>query len=181
MSSKAAKRYAYAFLETALEMDILEEAKKDILMIGDVLDSSKDLRLFLKSPIVRKDQKRAALKEIFEENIHDLTGKLLEILTEKNREALLELITGHFIELYNVHHGIINVDVTSAMELDKEQIKTLKSQLESSTGKKILLNRSIDEDLMGGMMVRIDDTVIDGTVKFKLNQLKDQFSLAAVE
>lgn len=181
MSSKAARRYSKAFLETAIERDILEDAKMDMILIGDLLNSSRELRLFLKSPLVRKEQKKAALDEIFGSKIHELTDNFIDLLTEKNRESLLESITDDFIDLYNLHHGIIEVDVTSAYKLDEKQVTELKSQLESSTGKKVQINRSVNNELIGGIMVRIDDTVIDGSVKFKLNQLKEQFSSAAVE
>ena len=181
MSSKAARRYAQAYMETAIERGILEDVKQDMNLIGELLNGSRELRAFLKSPIVKQEQKKAALDEIFSTDTHDLTVKLLALLIEKNRESLLEKITGHFLELYNIHHGIIVVNVTSAFELDDKQIATLKSQLESSTGKNVQMNRTVDSELIGGMMVRIDDTVIDGSVKFKLNQLKEQFSLASVE
>lgn len=181
MSSKAARRYAQAYMETAIEKGILEEVKQDMTRIDELLAASRDLKLFLRSPIVRQEQKKAVLDEIFGSDSNELTVQLLKLLTEKNRESLLEQITGHFTELYNAHHGIIEVDVTSAIELDDKQIAALKSQLERSTGKKVQMIHTVNEELIGGMMVRIDDTVIDGSVKFKLNQLKEQFSLAAVE
>lgn len=181
MSSKAARRYAQAFLETAIEKDILEEAKEDMNRIGDLMKSSKELRLFLKSPLVKQEQKKGALDEIFGSNVHNLTANLLDLLLEKNREDLLGAITEHFAALYNIHHGIIEVDVTSAYEMDQKQVTGMKSQLEAATGKKVQMNRTVDKELIGGIMVRIDDTVIDGSVKFKLNQLKEQFSSAAVE
>lgn len=181
MSSKAARRYAYAYHETAIENNILEAVKDDVKLISDALEASKDLRLFLKSPLVNKDQKRAALLEIFDKKVQPLTIQLMKILTEKSRESLLELILKHFVDYYNVHHGIIEIDITSAFELDKEQVSNLIKQLEIQTGKKIELNRQVNSELIGGMMVRIDDTVIDGSVKHKLSQLKNRLTSTAVE
>ncbi len=94
---------------------------------------------------------------------------------------LLEDITRYFIDLYNVHHGNLNVSVTSAYSLGKKQINALVKKLEEVSGKNILLDTTIDESLIGGLKVRIDDTVIDGSVKYKLSQLKDRFTGAAVE
>lgn len=125
MSSKAAKRYAYAYHETAIENNILEAAKDDVKLISDTLESSKDLRLFLKSPLVNKDKKQAALLEIFDKKVQPLTLRLMKILTDKSRESLLDMILKHFMDYYNVHHGIIEVGITSAFELDKEQISDL--------------------------------------------------------
>lgn len=181
MSSKAARRYAYAFLETAKENNILEAVKDDVTLISDVLKASKDLRLFLRSPLVNKDHKRAALLEIFDKKVQLLTLQLMKLLTEKSRESLLEMIIRHFNDYYNDHHGIIEIDITSAYELDEKQVGTLIKQLETKTGKKVELNRQINSELIGGMLVRIDDTVIDGSVKHKLSQLKDRLTSTAVE
>ena len=181
MSSKAARRYAYAYHETALENKILETVKDDVELISNTLESSKELRVFLKSPLVNKDQKQAALLEIFEKKVQPLTIQLMKILTEKSRESLLGMILNHFTDYYNVHHGIVEIDITSAFELDNDQVSNLIKQLEIKTGKKIELNRMVDSDLLGGMMVRIDDTVIDGSVKHKLSQLKNRLTSTAVE
>lgn len=180
MSSKAAKRYANAFLETAIEMDLLDEAKEDILLIREIFNTSPDLRLFLKSPIIKKDKKKAALDSIFGDKVQDLTLNLLAVLSNKNREILLEDITSNFIDLYNLHHGIIEISVYSATELTKSQTDEIHKKLEEFTGKKVNLSLTVDEDLLGGLKVRIEDTVIDGTVKHKLSQLKDSFKEAAV-
>lgn len=181
MASKAAKRYANAYLETAMELKVLEKAKEDMLLIQKTFKSSPDLRLFLHSPIIRKEKKRAAIEAIFGDKIEDITNNLLNILSEKDREMLIEDITRHFIDLYNIHHGNINVSVYSAYKLDKKQENALVKKLEEVSGKNVLLDATIDESLLGGLKVRIDDTVIDGSVKYKLSQLKDKFTGAAVE
>jgi F-type H+-transporting ATPase subunit delta len=181
MASKAAKRYANAYLETALELNALEKAKEDMLLIQGTFSSSPDLRLFLHSPIIKKEKKRAAIEAIFGDKIQDITNNLLKILSDKDREMLIEDITSHFIDLYNIHHGNMNVSVTSAYALDKKQKSDLINKLEKVSGKNVLLHATVDKSLLGGLKVRIDDTVIDGSVKYKLSQLRDRFTGAAVE
>jgi len=181
MASKAAKRYANAYLETAIELKALEKAKDDMLLIQNTFKSSPDLRVFLHSPVIKKTKKRAALEAIFSDKIQDVTNNFLNIILEKDREMLIEDISKHFIDLYNVHHGNINVSVSSAFKLDKNQINALTKKLEEISGKNILLDTTIDKSLLGGLTVRIDDTVIDGSVKYKLSQLKNRFTGAAIE
>lgn len=180
MSIKAANRYARAFLETANELDLLEKVREDMLLISNTFSSSPDLGLFLRSPIVRGEKKRAALIEIFSDKIEEITSHLLSVLTRKNRERLLEEITTQFLKLYNQQKGIINVHVVSADELSEQQKKELIKELQTSTRKKVLLETDVDPDLIGGLKVIIDDTVTDGTVKHKLNQLRDRFTLAGI-
>lgn len=181
MSNKAARRYANAFLEIAIEKDILEKTRKDMLLIKNTVEGSSELRLFLKNPIVKKDQKKAAIEKIFRDKIQDITFQLYELLSRKDRESLLEDISRNFIELYNLHKGIIEVSVTSAKELEGEQLKALKKNIERTTGKKVEFKTEVNEELVGGLKYRIDDTVVDGSVKFKLNQLKDRLTSTAVE
>lgn len=181
MSTKAAKRYANAFLGLAIEKDILEKTREDMLMIKSTIDGSSELQLFLKNPIIKKDQKKAAIKKIFDGKIQDVTFEFYNLLARKDREALLEEISTKFLELYNQHQGIIKVGVTSAKKLDDSQLKELENNIEKSTGKKVEFMTNVEEDLIGGLKIRIEDTVVDGSVKFKLSQLKDRLSSTAVE
>lgn len=181
MIPKAAGRYASALLETALENDTLETIHEDMLFLQETIDNSRDLQLFLKSPLIKKAIKISAMDEIFGDKVSEMSKNLFHLLLEKNREKLLHDITRAFVTLHKFHHGIIDIDVESAFELDKSQINELKSKLEKSTGKTVDLHISVKEELMGGLKVRIEDTVIDGSVKHKLSQLKEDFKAATVE
>ncbi len=82
-----------------------------------------------------------------------------------------------FIQLYNQHMGIIQVDVSTAFKLDNDQIELLKDKLVQSTGKKVEMDIHLRPDLIGGLVVKIDDTVIDGSIKHKIRKLKNQFAV----
>lgn len=178
MISKAARRYANALLQSAQEQDILDEVEKDIQFILKTVQDSRDLVLFLKSPIIKKEDKQKVLSKIFDKHISSETKSLLELLSEKNREALLEDICFGFIQLYNQMKGIIQVDVTTAFEMGKEQTKELHNALAESTGKKVEMEVTVDPGILGGIIVRIDDTVLDGSVKHKIRKLKNQFAVS---
>lgn len=180
MVAKAATRYANAFIKSAIEQDLLEKAKSDMSMIRKTLQGSSDLRLFLKSPLIKKEVKNAALLKVFESKIDDLTISLINLLSEKGREELLMGITQSFRDLYNIHNGIIEVFVTASHQMGDKQKNSLQRKLESETGKKVQMHTSVDERLIGGLQVRIDDTVLDGSVKHKLNQLQETFTAEAV-
>ena len=84
-----------------------------------------------------------------------------------------------FIELYNEHEGIIRVDVTTAYDLNDSQRKELLDALSTSTGKNVKMDHKVDKEIIGGVIVRIDDTVLDGSVKHKIRKLKNQFAVTA--
>lgn len=177
MVSKAARRYAKALLQSAIEQNILGDVEKDIRFISKTLSDSHELKVFLRSPVIKGEDKLRGLTSIFGSHISKETMGLLNLLAEKNRENLLADICTGFINLYNDHQGIIKVDVISAMELDKKQKKTLQDELSDSTGKKVDMSLSVDKSLVGGLVVKIGDTVIDGSVKHKIRMLKNQFAV----
>ncbi len=180
MISKAARRYASAYLQTVLELDKLEDAKKDMELIHSVIANSRDLQLFLKSPIVRSDKKMSALTEIFESQVGDEAMHLITLLVKKKREALLQPISKGVLNLYNIEKNIIEVDVKTAYNLTKNQEKTLLQSLEKRTGKNVKMDLRVDASILGGVVIKIDDTVIDDSVKHKISQLKNQFAANAV-
>src|SRR5699024_4589781 len=123
--------------------------------------------------------KQAVIKKLFGEQLQEVTSLFLDLLVKKDRINILGQITEAFIESYNKYAGIIKIKVSAAYELNEEQRTALQQNLEEKTGKKVDLEIEIDESLMGGMAVSIEDTVIDGTVKNQLQELEEQW-LAAV-
>lgn len=181
MITKAARRYASALLQLAKERDNVESVLNDIELIKNTIDDSRELELFLRSPIINFDDKGKALEELFGDRVGELIQKFIALMARKDRVAILYQVTQAFIELYNEYAGIIEIQVTSAAPLSDEQEQALHDALEQKTGKKVNLSLSVDESLKGGLAVRIDDTVIDGTIKHKLEQLEESFLSTAAE
>lgn len=179
--SKAARRYATALLETSKEKKVVEATFKDILFIKNTIGDSKDLRNFLSSPIISPTDKEAALVSIFGKHITKLTKEFILLISEKERTSIFQEIVYAFIEQYNKYSGIIEVEVRTAKSLDSNQIKELQKVLEKSTSKKVDMNLMEQPDLRGGLLVKIQDTVYDGTVKHKLEQLEQVFLANSVE
>lgn len=180
-TTKAARRYASALLDIAKEQDKVESILEDVTLIHNTLEGSRDLVLFLKSPIIKYDDKAEALKSIFSERLGDVTDRFIALLTRKNRVNLLDEVTEAFIEAYKEYAGIVTIEIFVASELKESQKDNLHEALEKLTQKKVDMNINIDESLQGGMAVRIDDTVIDGTVKHKLAKLEQSLMSTAVE
>ncbi len=180
MVLKAARRYANAFLHFAIEKDLLEEILEDVESIHQTLENSRDLKLFLKSPIIKPEEKRKALESIFSESVQPITMQFLNLIIRKGRQKIIDQIMKGFIDLYKVHMGIIDIYISSARELPEDLRTKLIAALEISTDKKVDPDFISDEDLMGGIAVRIHDTVIDGTVKNKINRLRSLFKEAAL-
>lgn len=170
---KAATRYASSLIQLGIERNELEVIAADISLLGNTIDASHDLVLFLRSPIINKARKKEALNTIFKDKISSVTSSFLEILVKKGRESTIVDVVRAFKKLYNDHCGIIEVEITTASELDESQKNSLSQSLSKRTGKKIVLMTKIDKSVKGGIKARIDDTVIDGTIEYKLEQLRN--------
>lgn len=179
--SKAARRYATALLELAKEQDVLDRTLEDILLIKGTIEGSRDLLIFLRSPVIKPDKKVAALNAIFEGKVSELVHKYMTLIARKNRQNMLDQIVAAFVEKYNEHAGIISAEVFVARELDDDQLAEVKQKLEEVTEKTVNISTIVQEDLKGGMAIQIDDTVINATIKYKLEQLEDVFLSAAKE
>lgn len=179
--SKAAKRYATALLELAKERDEVERTLEDVLLVKNTLEESRDLLLFLKSPIIKPDKKVAALDAIFGDKLSEMVHKYISLIARKNRQNLLDEIVTAFIEKYNEFAGIISAEVFVAEELDDKQLDKVQKTLEKVTSKKVNISTRVQKNLKGGIAIKIKDTVIDGTIKHKLEQLEDEFLSSASE
>jgi F-type H+-transporting ATPase subunit delta len=180
-TTKAARRYANALLELAKERDEVDEILKDIEFIHNTVEGSRELVTFLKSPVINFDDKTQALEKLFFDKLEEPTKLFLKLLARKDRINLLNQITEAFIAKYKEYAGIITVEVYVARELSGEQKELLHKNLEQKTQKKVDMNITVDEELKGGMAIRIEDTVIDGTVKHKLKELEESLLSTTVE
>ncbi len=179
--SKAARRYAIALLENAKEQNSLKKTLEDIQMVKETIDNSRELRTFLKSPIVKPHDKQEALSSIFDGNVSKEVSQFIKLVTQKGREDILEEVAWAFVNEYNKDAGIITVQVKTAAKLEPNQTTELTKMLEKATSKKVNLDLIEEEELKGGISVKIDDTVIDATVKHKLEQLETQFLEVSME
>jgi len=170
--TKAARRYATALLQIAEEQKIEDSVLEDMVFIKNTIESSGEFLIMLKSPVVSEDDKRAVLEQVFSKHVGDLAQNFIKLAVDKNREDILLEITHAFIEAYNEAKGIVDVEVYTAGDLAESQIRELQKSLEKYLSKTVQLSLNKKPDLRGGMAVKIGDTLIDGTVKHKLEELE---------
>jgi len=173
--SKAARRYAAALLQLAEENGYVDALLNDMVLIKNTVDGSKDLLLMLKSPVISEQNKLLVLEKVFAKKIHPLTLKFIRVAVEKNREDIIHQVAQAYIEAYNKAEGIVDVEVFSARNLSDKQTSALKKSLEDYLSKTVQLSVLNRPALRGGLAVKIGDTVIDGTVKHKLEELEQVF------
>jgi F-type H+-transporting ATPase subunit delta len=162
-------------------LDLAEEQKKldrlsdDFAFLQRMLKESREFFLLLKSPVVKKEKKKAILTELLKSQVAPETLQFLHLLTEKNREDILGTIISQFFELRDERLGIVNVEVRAATELTSDQHRRMEEQFEKMTKRKVRISFSLDKQLKGGFVARVADTMYDGSVRRQLELLREQF------
>ena len=173
---RIANRYAEALLTTAQELGVLKKVSDDFTELQRIIKESHEFQLFLKNPILKKEKKQQVFEATFEKLVNSLTMKFLILLIEKERENTLPSIIDAFFRLQDETLGIVNVHVKAAAELSEQQTKLLEQKFEAYSKKKVRIEVSMDKQLIGGFIARIDDTMYDGSVKRQLELLRQRFT-----
>ncbi len=176
---RVARRYAGALMDAARSDHSIDRVDTDLRHIGDVIRLSRDLKLMLDSPVVPEKKKRAVIRELFASQVAGTTLAFIDLLVTKHREPLLPEIVDAFHALRDESEGILEVQVTSAVPLSAPQESRLASELSRSTGKNVRLRIQQDPCVRGGILVRMGDTVLNGTIARQLELLRGRFITGA--
>jgi len=175
--TRVASRYVRSLLSLAEEQKAVDAVHKDMQLFAKVADENRAFALMLRNPIIKHDKKREILQAIFKGKVHALTLAIFDIITKKNREAILIDIAKQFHNAYNVHMGITKGVVITASPLDA----SLRAELEQivkkiSNKKEVELIEKVDASMIGGFVLNVGDRQIDASIKNKLKELKLKFS-----
>ena len=168
-------RYANALLNLAEENNNLEQISLDVELVSKTFEQSKDLRAVLRNPIISEIKKVSILKEIFEGKIGSDSENFFQFVVSKNRAEILSDILLRFNDLYNLKKGRVEATVTSSIELSEDQKKEFIESLEKYTSKEVIGKFQLDESIIGGFVIKIDDTVVDSSIKNQLKNLRKKF------
>lgn len=180
-SSRIAFRYAKSLLDLASEQDNLD-AVYDDMQYFEAVSKLRDFELMLKSPIIKTDVKGRIFAEAFANRFQDISMKFIQLILRKSREMHLPAIASSFIEQYNVKNNIATVKLTSAYPMSEATLAELTRQIQSTIlqGKEIDLITSVDEKLIGGFRLEIDDLLYDASVSHKLDLLRKEMLHARI-
>lgn len=170
-----AKRYAAALLQVTDAEGSTEETEALLLGLRDAYRANRSFREMLASPRVPRAAKKALLHKILEGKAKPSLKDFFDLLVDKNRIDLLPEVSEVFDRLADASHGVVRVKVRSWKPLSDGQRATLSEKLVRMTGKKIAIEAETDALLKGGMLVRIGDSIIDGTVAHRLKSLGERF------
>lgn len=171
---KVASRYAEALFSIAREQNLNREVLDDLDFLCDLMDNSNDFNMLIKSPVIPHSKKKRLFDEIFKNKVSQVTYYFILLLAAKGRESLLKNIRHSYLKLYNTAEGYIPVTITTATPLPLELQEKIVMNIHNLTKRKVLPQYKIDSDVIGGIMLGIDNWIYDATIKRKLYLLKEQ-------
>jgi F-type H+-transporting ATPase subunit delta len=170
-----ARRYASALADVVLKGGETEAVRGELLQWAAIIASNADLRDAFSNPAIPRAQKEKVLESLIEKaRPSRTTANFLRILLRNGRLTELSAINERFAGELEQRSGIVSAEVISARELPANEKSELQTRLEKLTGKRVNLNFNINQDIIGGVVTRIGSTVYDGSVKTRLENLKEQ-------
>ncbi|MBL7981259.1 MAG: ATP synthase F1 subunit delta [Flavobacteriales bacterium] len=176
-NQQAAYRYAKSLMDLALERGQMEQVRTDVKLMLDTCAASSDLRVLLKSPVIRADQKQRALNKIFGGQVGEIAQHFFTVVTRKGREQLIPEIARAFEELYLEQKNIVICQITSAVKLTPVELeKVRKITSLRYPGKTIEMREMVDPSILGGGIIQIGDLQWDASLRNKLHVIRRTFA-----
>jgi F-type H+-transporting ATPase subunit delta len=172
-----AEVYARSLFEVAKEHDVLDRVHDELGQFAEALSDDRTLQVFLFSPYFSSNEKREGVKRIVSDADERFVN-FLELIAERHRMPALFRIKRAFDALWADEHKLLPVTVTSAIELDEGLAEEIGARIQEQTGRKVELSSNVDPEVLGGLMVRVGNMVLDDTVRNKLERLRKQVAKA---
>jgi F-type H+-transporting ATPase subunit delta len=170
--SGIAHRYATALLNSAVAKKIAGEINDEFSALCEIFSKNASLKGFLLSPQVLTKDKRDVLEEIFKGRSTQLFLDFLQLLITKKRFPFVEEIAESYKSQYEKHEGIIEAKLITAVPLDEDTKNKAVQRLEEETNKKIRIVPITDSSIIGGMIIIMEDKIIDGSIRYQLERMK---------
>lgn len=171
-NQRIAYRYAKALIELSEDQKALDKVHSDLTLFTSVCDQNRDFRNMLNNPVVTHDKKSKILKAIFEKKVHKITNTFIDIITRKNRERILEATALEFNHLYNKRKGIDEASVVTTFPLDSKLRAEFMKVVKNINGNEAVLKEKVDQEIIGGYILKIEDRQIDESVRSKLKEIE---------
>lgn len=173
--SRVASRYAKSLLDLAQEKGVLDQIEKDMAFFHKICQENPQLVRILKNPIINHEKKKKVLEQLLKGKVNEMTLAMFRIISNKNREAYLFYIAKEFLHQYRVLKGIEEAEVTTTFPLTDAQRTSFINMVAGATGKKVELKEKINQEILGGFVLKIGDRQVDESVKSKLTKLRTKF------
>jgi F-type H+-transporting ATPase subunit delta len=169
--------YARSLFEVAKEQDKLDVVREQLGEFADALGETRELQVFFFSPYFSTQEKEDGLDRAVTD-ADPAVVNFLKLLIEKHRMPVLFRIRAEYDRLWEEENKLLPVEITSAVELDREIVEQLGDRISEQTGRKVELSSRVEPDILGGIVVQVGNSVLDASVRNRLEQLRRQVARA---
>ena len=170
-----AQVYARSLFEVAEEKDILDTAREQVGQFADALNENHELSVFFFSPYFSTEEKKDGLGKLLD-GADEAVLNFLELLVEKHRMPAIHRIRREFDHLWEEANRLLPVTITSAVELDQSTVQQIGDAIGESTGRKVELTSTVEPDILGGLVVRVGNSILDASIRNRLENLRRSVS-----
>jgi len=180
MRNEVASKYSSALFSLGKEKDNLLELKEGLAEFWQILEENEDLKQLLFHQRILPEEKKNIIEKIFEDELQEDLLKFIYVLIDKRREYKLKEI----IEKFNAHvdkeEKILNVEVKSAVEMKQSSLDKLSQKLKDVLDYNVRIKNIVDEKIMGGLVLKVEDYIIDGSLHYELKELEQKLKAIPV-
>lgn len=173
------KSYAEALFQVARAEEALDRVEEELTQLNKSLESTAELREFLSNPQISPDGKKSALSQIFGGKITPLTLHWMNMVVDQERQRKLPAIIETFFKLAQESREKVTAEVITSIPLSAEMVSRLEQDLSKMTKKRVFLKPMVDDSILGGVILKLEDKVFDGSVKHRLEEVKNQMTKTA--
>jgi F-type H+-transporting ATPase subunit delta len=173
-----AQVYSRSLFEVAKEHDEVDEIHDQLGEFADALDKNRELQMFFFSPYFSSEEKKDGIDKVVDGG-NERFVNFLKLIAERHRVAAIFRIRREFDALWREENRLLEVRVTSARPLDDELVQSIGKRIEEQTGQRIDLDANVDPDVIGGLVLRVGNLVMDASVRGRLERLRKEVARAA--
>jgi F-type H+-transporting ATPase subunit delta len=173
-----AQVYARSLFEVGKEQGLLDPIHEQLGQFADALNDNRDVAIFFFSPYFATNEKKAGLERMLS-GAEPFFMNFLEALLERHRMPAIFRIRAAYEQMWEEENRLLPVQVTSAVELDEQTINSIGERIGQQTGRKIELSSEVDDSIIGGIVLRVGNVILDASIRNRLEQLRKQVAQAA--
>ena len=170
--------YARSLFEVAKEQDKLDEVREQFGQIADAISADRELQVFFFSPYFSTEEKKDGLRKVID-GAEPAVLNFLELLVENHRSPAIFRIRTEYDQLWEHENKLLPVEITSAIELDDDIAKRIGDQIGEQTGQRVELTKTVDPDIIGGLVLRVGNSILDASIRNRLDNLRKNVAKAA--
>ena len=176
--SPAAGAYAQALIELAGDLAEAEDLGQNLDALARLVKSEEMVRLFFADPSITPEDRALVIQKTLSTRSSELFVNFVGVLNKKNRLSLLGEIASAYRDMLDRKNNVVRVQVTVAQKLDQADLASVQQRISAALGKTAAIEEKIDEGIIGGLVIRVDDKIIDGSVKAQLETMREQLLAA---